>query len=404
MLSTQILDALPVGGVFIVFAVIAMAGYEAGFRLGRWWQNREPGEQEGPTGVLVGSILALLAFLLAVTMGMASDRFDARRQIVLDEANAIGTTYLRAGYLPDTASSEIRELLREYVPLRIRLTGSPDPQADIARSQTILNRLWAIAEGVAKTTNQGDLVSTFIEFAQRHDRPERDPHHGAKRACPGDPGPAPLCRLGVDADDGRIQCRPDETPESPERGRPDHRPGRGAHDRHRPRPAAGGPDPGEPATAHRPAAADRTALGRCADAGAIGPPAPRARLRRLPRRDPNRALAGDGRCDSGVVRSPAPVSACRSERAAMDRNGDGHGRVPRCGLYGCRRRGRCGARNRSDRPGRPGCAAGRDAEHKSEPRARPCRRLCRAHRDGAPRGALPWRWGCRWSPSLPLLR
>ena len=37
-----------------------------------------PGEQEGPTGMLVGAILALLAFLLAVTMGMAADRFDAR--------------------------------------------------------------------------------------------------------------------------------------------------------------------------------------------------------------------------------------------------------------------------------------------------------------------------------------
>ena len=48
-------------------------------------------------------------------MGMASDRFDARRGIVLDESNSIGTTYLRAGYLPEPASSQIRELLREYV-------------------------------------------------------------------------------------------------------------------------------------------------------------------------------------------------------------------------------------------------------------------------------------------------
>ena len=140
-----------------------MACYEGGFRLGRWWQNREPGEQEGPTGVLVGSILALLAFLLAVTMGMASDRFDARRAIVLDEANAIGTTYLRAGYLPEPASSQIRELLRQYVPLRIRTSSSDDLQGDIQKSQAILNQLWTIAEGVAKTTNQGDLVSTFIE-------------------------------------------------------------------------------------------------------------------------------------------------------------------------------------------------------------------------------------------------
>jgi hypothetical protein len=163
MVATQLFDALPIPAFFILFALISLACYEGGFRLGRWWQNREPGEQEGPTGVLVGSILALLAFLLAVTMGMASDRFDARRAIVLDEANAIGTTYLRAGYLPEPASSQIRELLRQYVPLRIRTSSSDDLQGDIQKSQAILNQLWTIAEGVAKTTNQGDLVSTFIE-------------------------------------------------------------------------------------------------------------------------------------------------------------------------------------------------------------------------------------------------
>jgi len=163
MVSTQLLDALPVGAVFFVFALVAIVCYESGFRLGRWWQDREPDEQEGPTGVLVGSILALLAFLLAVTMGMASDRFDTRRQIVLDEANAIGTTYLRAGYLPEAASAEIRELLRKYVPLRIRITASGDLAADIKKSEAILDRLWTITEGVAQTTNQGDLVSTFIE-------------------------------------------------------------------------------------------------------------------------------------------------------------------------------------------------------------------------------------------------
>ena len=80
--------------------------------------------------MIVGSILALLAFLLAVTMSMASDRFDTRRAIVLDEANSIGTTYLRAGYLPEPASSQIRQLLREYVPLRIVVTDAK--AADLA--------------------------------------------------------------------------------------------------------------------------------------------------------------------------------------------------------------------------------------------------------------------------------
>ena len=162
-MTNQLLDAIPVLGVFVVFAITAALCYEIGFRIGRWYQDRTPGEQEGPTGMIVGSILALLAFLLAVTMGMAADRFDARRAIVLAEANAIGTTYLRAGYLPQPASSRTRELLREYVPLRMVVTDSVDVQSDIARSNAILAQLWTIAEDVAKTTDQGDLTSTYIE-------------------------------------------------------------------------------------------------------------------------------------------------------------------------------------------------------------------------------------------------
>jgi len=161
--AAQLLDPLPILVVVAVFALITMGCYEAGFRIGRWWQDRMPGEQEGPTGMLVGSILALLAFLLAVTMGMAADRFDARRAVVLDEANAIGTTYLRAGYLPEPASSQIRQLLREYVPLRLTITKAGHTDADTARSVAIQKALWTSAENVARTTDQGDLVSLFIE-------------------------------------------------------------------------------------------------------------------------------------------------------------------------------------------------------------------------------------------------
>jgi hypothetical protein len=163
MPPTQLLDVLPIPAVFVLFVIGTMLCYEIGFRLGRWYQERTPGEQEGPTSFLVGSILALLAFLLAVTMGMASDRFDARRAIVLDEANSIGTTYLRAGYLPEPASSQIRELLREYVPLRIVVTDQTNVAEDVQASQRILTQMWTVAEGVAKTTDKGDLVGLFLE-------------------------------------------------------------------------------------------------------------------------------------------------------------------------------------------------------------------------------------------------
>ena len=92
---------------------------EGGYRLGRWRHDRPAEEKETPVGAMVGSILGLLAFLLAFTFGMAATRFEARRQAVLDEANAIGTTYLRARLLPEPQRTESAKLLREYVDVRI---------------------------------------------------------------------------------------------------------------------------------------------------------------------------------------------------------------------------------------------------------------------------------------------
>src|SRR6185436_3247868 len=157
------LEDAPVLLIFAVFAVVSFVAYEIGFQVGHWYQARTPGVQEGPTGVLVGSILALLAFLLAVTMGMASDRFDMRRGLVLEEANTIQTTYLRAGYLPEPASSEIRNLLREYVPLRITPTDEGTRLANAQRSKALLLQIWSVAEAEAKVTQQGDLMAAFIE-------------------------------------------------------------------------------------------------------------------------------------------------------------------------------------------------------------------------------------------------
>ena len=142
--------------------VITLVVYEVGFRVGRWWQIRTPGEQEA-TGLLVGSILTLIAFMLAVTMGMAADRFDARRGLVLEESNAIGTTFLRAGYLPEPTRTEIRDRLREYAPLRIATGDRDQLAANIKRSVELQNEMWTISEELARTTDQGDLVSLYLD-------------------------------------------------------------------------------------------------------------------------------------------------------------------------------------------------------------------------------------------------
>ncbi len=164
MPSQQPLDRIPVLLFLVLFVLANVIAYEIGFRIGVWAKRRGPEDDgdDGPTGLIVGSILGLMAFLLAITMGMASDRFDNRRSLVLQETNAIGTTYLRAGYLAEPASSESQELLRQYVPHRIATSDLSEVAANIEASEELHTELWAIAEDVARTDGS-DVTALYIE-------------------------------------------------------------------------------------------------------------------------------------------------------------------------------------------------------------------------------------------------
>ena len=158
----QLFDPVPIVMAFALISVILLVAYEVGFRVGRWYQRRTPGIQEGPTDMLVGSMLALLAFLLAVTMGMAADRYDARRALVIEDANAIEVAYLQAGYLPARESEATRALLREYAPLRVNVGDLVRQEDDFARSEAIHDELWAIVEPLAR--DQGsDVVALYVQ-------------------------------------------------------------------------------------------------------------------------------------------------------------------------------------------------------------------------------------------------
>jgi hypothetical protein len=162
MPSQQPLDQIP----FLLFVVLLFAfclgAYEVGFRIGKRRQESGDSGSEGPTGMIVGSILALMAFLLAIAMGMAGDRFDTRRGLVQQEANAIQTAYLRAGYLPDPESSQMRDLLVEYIPLRIATSDREQLQANVDRSVEVQQEMWVIAEGIAEA-QPSDVVALFVE-------------------------------------------------------------------------------------------------------------------------------------------------------------------------------------------------------------------------------------------------
>jgi len=107
------LDVFPLWGLFLTVVVLVLAAIEGGYRLGSCRHRQSGREKEAPVGAMVGATVGLLAFMLAFTFGMAASRFDTRKQLVLDEANAIGTTYLRTAMLPE-GRDEIRALLRSY--------------------------------------------------------------------------------------------------------------------------------------------------------------------------------------------------------------------------------------------------------------------------------------------------
>jgi hypothetical protein len=156
-------DTAPIVLIYLVLVLIALAAFELGFRLGRWWQTRTPDEKDGSTGLLVGALLTLLAFLLGFSISMATDRYNTRRTLVLTESNAINTAYLRAGYLPDPYRENIRAELREYVPLRIAPDDYDVRQANISRASAIQDTLWTMTEELARDYPESTTLALFIE-------------------------------------------------------------------------------------------------------------------------------------------------------------------------------------------------------------------------------------------------
>src|SRR5690349_8381970 len=117
-MSMELTD-LPLLPIFLVSVVVILMAGELGRRLG----VRRSGKGGDNITTLEGAILGLLALMISFTFAMSLNRFESRRDAVLAEANAIGTTALRSRLLPAPHDREVLALLREYVRLRIDQNG-----------------------------------------------------------------------------------------------------------------------------------------------------------------------------------------------------------------------------------------------------------------------------------------
>ena len=152
--------------VLVVTAPLLIALAEGGFRVGLRLHRTGDQARKVQIGSIQGAILGLLALLLGFTFAMAVDRYDQRRGLVLQEANAIGTTYLRASLLPEAHQSPVKDLLRRYVYTRVRYQPLVDDPVQLAQgmgmTEEIKARVWQHAVEAAHEARD-DITATFIE-------------------------------------------------------------------------------------------------------------------------------------------------------------------------------------------------------------------------------------------------
>jgi len=156
------LDVVPLWAFFLAAVFGIVLAHETGYRYGRARGRRANKENDSLVGGMVAAELGLLAFLLAFAFGIASSRFDARRQLLLDESNAIGTAYLRAEMLSEPHRAEVRRLLREYVDVRIAATQGGSVEHGVQRSEALHGRLWAEAVAAAEKDPRSIPVGLFV--------------------------------------------------------------------------------------------------------------------------------------------------------------------------------------------------------------------------------------------------
>jgi hypothetical protein len=153
--------------IIVCLFVVLIAAMIIGRRLGRRARATIDDTAKAQASALQGALLGLLALLLAFTLSSAISRYESRRQVILDEANAIGTTYLRAKLLPPPYSADAVNLLRQYITaqLEIHHAGYDQARLQAAGNQVaqLQRQLWSIAATVSAQDIRAVTTGLFVQ-------------------------------------------------------------------------------------------------------------------------------------------------------------------------------------------------------------------------------------------------
>ena len=161
----------------ILFVLVLLGGIllliETGRRIALWRMSKDAEGARAGLGTIEGAVFGLMGLLLAFTFSGASARFDTRRQMIVEEANAIGTAYLRLDLLSAAAQPALKEKFRKYVDARLAVYRTlPDfeaAKAELTRVAALQNEIWTQAVTACRESAQPPTMLVLPALNQMFD-------------------------------------------------------------------------------------------------------------------------------------------------------------------------------------------------------------------------------------------
>jgi hypothetical protein len=152
--------------LWLIIAAIVMGFLAAGYLAGRYLRIHAETLRE-PVGIVQGAFFALVGLILAFGLTLAIGRYDSRRAAVVDDANTIGTTYLRAQTLAEPVRSRSLQLLRQYVDASLRLSKAVPTtsgfQRAVASQDVLQRRRWGLAGDALRGAPRDSAPRLYVE-------------------------------------------------------------------------------------------------------------------------------------------------------------------------------------------------------------------------------------------------
>ncbi len=158
----HLVSSLPAWALFGVIVALCVLFSELGALIGIKRKAKSPNEPDNVIGAAVGAMLGLLAFMLGFTFSLTESRFKERKHLVIQEANAIGTCYLRAGLIPEKQKAAMRMHLKNYVDILLNMSQQQNIDGNISKLEAIHLLMWEQATSLVKEDIDSQIRIFFI--------------------------------------------------------------------------------------------------------------------------------------------------------------------------------------------------------------------------------------------------